>query len=117
MEEESFFSINRLVEFGMGVAIAQQMVKTMNESMTTMHIPGAMNPLQVPAPRFYYVVINGLQAGPFTDQDLAQLIAEQKIDKSTYIWKPGMSNWEIAERLPEILKIVALTPPPLPKNL
>ncbi len=117
MDDESFFSINRLVEFGMGVAIAQQMVKTMNESMTTMHIPGAMNQVQSPSPQFYYVIINGLQAGPFTEQDLARLITDQKIDKSTYIWKPGMFNWEIAERLPEILKIVALTPPPLPKNL
>ena len=71
MDDESFFSINRLVEFGMGVEIAQQMVKTMNESMTTMHIPGAMNQVQSPSPQFYYVIINGLQAGPFTEQDLA----------------------------------------------
>jgi hypothetical protein len=27
MNEDSFFSINRLVEFGMGLAVAQQMVK------------------------------------------------------------------------------------------
>jgi hypothetical protein len=42
MNEDSFFSMDRLVEFGMGMVIAQQMVKTMNQSITNMHIPGAM---------------------------------------------------------------------------
>ena len=32
MNEDSFFSINRLLEFGMGMALAQQMVNTMNNS-------------------------------------------------------------------------------------
>ena len=45
MDNNSFFSIDKLVEFGMGMAIAQQMVQTMNKSMVDMHIPGAMNPM------------------------------------------------------------------------
>ena len=32
--------------------------------------------------------------------------------KETYIWKPGMTSWQIAEKLPEILRLVALSPPP-----
>ena len=30
MNDQNFFSIDRLVEFGMSVAIAQQMVQSMN---------------------------------------------------------------------------------------
>jgi hypothetical protein len=117
MNDDSFFSINRLVEFGMGMAVAQQMVKTMNNAMTNMHIPGSMNPIQSAPLQFYYAIIEGKQAGPFSEQELSRLIAEKKIVKETYIWKPGLPNWIIAENLPEILKLVALTPPPFQQNV
>ncbi len=112
MNDDSFFSINRLVEFGMGMALAQQMVKTMNSAMTNMYVPGSMNQMQTAVPQFYYAMIEGNQSGPFSEQELSRLIAEKKIVKETYIWKPGLPNWEIAEKLPEILKLVALAPPP-----
>ncbi|MEI7507893.1 MAG: DUF4339 domain-containing protein [Flavobacterium sp.] len=111
MNDDSFFSINRLVEFGMGIAVAEQMVKTMNSAMTNMHVPGSMNPMQTAVPQFYYAIVEGNQAGPFSEQELSRLIAEKKIGKETYIWKPGLTKWEIAENFPEILKLVALTPP------
>ena len=116
MNDDSFFSTNRLVEFGMSIAIAQQMVQTMNSAMTTMHVPGYMNPMQNLAPQFYYAMIEGNQAGPFSEQELSRLITEKKIVKETYIWKPGLPKWEIAEKLPEILKLVSLAPPPFQQN-
>ncbi len=112
MNDDNFFSINRLVEFGMGMAVAQQMVKTMNQSMVNMHIPGAMNPLQTAQPQIYYSMIDGKQAGPFSEQELSRLIVERKIVKETYIWKPGMLKWDIAENVPDVLRLVALSPPP-----
>ncbi len=116
MDDDSFFSINRLVEFGMGMAVAQQMVNTMNNAMTNMHVPGSMNQIQTGAPSFYYAMIGGNQTGPFSEQELSRLIAEKKVTKETYIWKPGLPKWEIAEKLPEILKLVALAPPPFQQN-
>ncbi len=116
MNDDSFFSINRLVEFGMGLAVAQQMVKTMNSAMSNMQIPGSMNPMQTTAPQFYYAMLDGNQAGPFSEQELSRLIADKKIVKETYIWKPGLSNWVIAEKLPDVLKLVALAPPPFQQN-
>jgi hypothetical protein len=109
--ENSFYSIDRLVEFGMGIAAAQQMVKTMNHTMQNMHIPGSMNPMQTSPQTFYYAVLDGKQAGPFSEPELSRLISEKKIVKETYIWKQGMPNWEFAEKLPEVLKLVALAPP------
>ena len=115
MNDDSFFSINRLVEFGMGMAVAQQMVKTMNDAMNTMHVPGAMNTMQSPVQQFYYAMIEGKQAGPFSEQEMSKLISEKKIVMETYIWKPGLIKWELAENLPDILKLVALSPPPFQK--
>ena len=95
----------------MGIAVAQQMVKTMNEAIDNMRIPGAMNPL-TPPPQFYYAIIEGNTAGPFSMQELARLIIAKKVSAKTHLWKPGMPQWETAEKLPEILRLVALTPPP-----
>ena len=38
--DNNFNSIERLMEFGMGMAVAQQMVNTMNYAMTNMNVPG-----------------------------------------------------------------------------
>lgn len=113
MDDHSFFSINRLVEFGMSIAVAQQMVSTMNHTFTNMHIPGTMNQMQPAQQPFYYVVLDGQQAGPFSEQELARLITEKKVVKETFIWKPGFIRWEIAEKIPEVLRLVALSPPPM----
>jgi len=115
MGENNFYSIDRLVEFGMNIAIAQQMVKSMNDIMVNMHIPGVMNPLKDNTPlhgiQLFYVMIDGKQAGPFSETELARLIAEKKVVKETYVWMPGMKNWQIAENTPSVLRLVALAPP------
>ena len=117
MSENNFYSMERLIEFGMGIAVAQQMIKTMNDAMQNMHIPGTMNPMQATPQTFYYAMLDGKQAGPFSEQELSRLISEKKIVKETYIWKPSMPDWELAEKLPEILKLVALAPPPFEQNI
>ena len=47
---------------------------------------------------------------------MLKLVENKSINRHTYMWKPGMGNWEIAEQLPEVLKLVALLPPPIPKS-
>ena len=116
MDDSSFFSMDRLVEFGMGMTVAQQMVKTMNQSMTNMHVPGAMNPMEKSQQQFFYAMIEGKQAGPFSEQELARLIAEKKVLKETYVWMPSLPSWKMAEQVPEVLKLVALAPPPFKQN-
>ena len=115
MSENNFYSVDRLVEFGMSLAISQQMVKSMNDMMANMRIPGAMNPMHLntppEAPQIYYAMIEGRQAGPFSEPELARLIAEKKVVKETYVWIPGMKDWQLAENTPPVLRLVALAPP------
>ena len=115
MGENSFYSIDRLLEFGMSMAIAQQMVKSMNDMMANMRIPGAMNPMHSGAPQqgaqIFYAMIDGRQAGPFSEAECVRLIAEKKIVKETYVWIPGMKDWQLAENTPPVLRLVALAPP------
>jgi len=115
MDGNNFYSIDRLVEFGMSMAIAQQMVKSMNDVMANMHIPGTMNPMhaqvQQQPNQMFYAMLDGKQAGPFSETELARLIMEKKVVKETYIWMPGMKEWRLAENIPSVLRLVALTPP------
>jgi hypothetical protein len=112
-DESSFYSMDRLIEFGMSMAVAQQMVQTMNHTMQNMHIPGAGNPMPKPPERVYYAVLDGKQAGPFSETELARLLGEKKVSKETYVWYPGLREWKTAENVPEIVRLVALMPPPL----
>ncbi len=116
MDDNSFFSIDKLIEFGMGMAVAQQMVKTMNYTIDSMNSPGVMKQPFKNKQKFFYVMLQGKQAGPFSEQELVRLIADKKVVKETYIWLPNMPNWKMAEQIPEVLKMVALSPPPFQEN-
>ncbi len=117
MDDNSFFSMDRLLEFGLGMGIAQQMMKSMNESMKTMYVPGAMNPMEQPKQSLFFTVIDGNKVGPLSESELSRLISEKKVAKETYIWMPGMTHWKLAENVPEVLKLVALSPPPFEGNI
>lgn len=117
MDNDHFFSIDRLVEFGMSLAVSQQMVQMMNHTMQNMYIPGAMAPMQnqqnnaQTLPNIYYAIIEGSSAGPLSESEIIKLISNKQITKDTYVWKPGMTDWQKVESTPEVLKLVLLAPP------
>jgi hypothetical protein len=111
MSNDNFFSIDRLVEFGLGVAVAQQMAASMNKVLQSTSMPGAMTPM-AGMPQRFFAMLDGNQAGPFSEDELAKLISSGQVSRGTYVWKPGMSNWLQAEKVPDVLRIVALVPPP-----
>ena len=113
MNTDNFYSIDRLVEFGLGIGVAQQMVKSMNHALSNTYIPGTMNPMGAQRQSStFFVVLGEKQAGPFAEEELTRLIADGEVTKATYVWKPGMPKWDLAENVPEVLKLVALCPPP-----
>ena len=113
MDKSNFFSIDRLIEFGLGMGIARQMVGMMNQSMQSMYVPGSIQSMPSSIAQTYFVAINGQQVGPLNDSELSQLISQKKVTKDTLAWMPGMTGWKPIEQVPAILKLVALTPPPL----
>ena len=48
MDNNSIFSIDRLVEFGLGMGLAQQMVGMMNQYMQSMYVPGSIQSMPKP---------------------------------------------------------------------
>ena len=116
MNNESFYSIDRLVEFGMGMAMAQQMVKVMNETMRQMYVPGNIQTMPVAQPVTFYVAINGQQIGPISEIEFTQLVIKKQVTKDTLAWIPGMLTWKPIEQIPAILKVIAVAPPPIPQQ-
>lgn len=114
MNDNSFYSIDRLVEFGMGMAMAQQMVRVMNETMQTMYVPGAPNTISAPQPLTIYVGIDGTPLGPLSESEFVKMASEKKVTYSTLVWLPGMTGWKPIDQVLDILKLIALLPPPLP---
>ncbi len=112
----NFYSMDKLVEFGMSMAIANQMASSMNQTFNQMQVPGAGKTMPAATDNIYFAVIDGKQSGPYSLTELSRLIAEKKIVKETYVWKPGMAKWDLAENVDEVLRLVALTPPPLPTD-
>ena len=112
MNNDNFFSIDRLVEFGMSIAMAQQMVKMMNQTMNQMQTPGSVETIPQPA-LCIYVAIDGKPVGPVGEKEFMQFIFNKSITKDTLAWMPGMLAWKKICEVPAILKLVALAPPPL----
>ncbi len=111
-----FSSIDRLIEFGVGLSLAQQMVKTMNYAMNNTLVPGvnagttgqaAFAPAPAQATQ-WYTVVDDRQAGPLTDDEMTKLVANGSISDNTLVWRPGMTGWEMACNVPEINKILLL---------
>lgn len=116
MDDNSFFSVDKLVEFGLGMAMAQQMVGMMNQSMHQMFVPGSIQTMPSPPPVSHiYVALNGSPVGPLTEETFGQMVINKKVSKDTLAWLPGMVSWKTIGEIPSLLKIIALTPPPLVK--
>lgn len=112
MDDNSFFSVDRLLEFGMSMAVAQQMINTMNQAMREMHVPGAQNVMMPSPPQVYYAIVDSCQTGPLSDADMLMLINQHRINKDSYIWMPGMVAWKTAADVPSLMRLVAMAPPP-----
>jgi hypothetical protein len=118
MQNTGGFNVERLIEFGMSAAIAGQVIRTMNDTMgsTMQQWPASMKapaPVQTEPARLYYAALEGKQAGPFSETEIVRLIGDKRITKDSLVWHQGMAEWKKAEDVPEILRVIALSPPPL----
>lgn len=105
--DNSFESVDRLMEFGMSLAVAQQMTATVNQAIAGMHTAGADTPIKR-TEKEYYAIVDGLQIGPVTAKETEQLIKNGSITENTLMWSLGMDKWSQARFIPEILKYIML---------
>jgi hypothetical protein len=116
-DDNNFGSIERLIEFGMSMAVAQQMVQTMNHAMQNMNVP-TFKTTNVELPRSieFYALVNDIPQGPFTESQMREHMRSGEIKSSTMVWMSGMPNWLPAHLVPEVDRLLRLTPPPIGNN-
>ena len=100
----------------MGGAMGQQMAGMMQN--LGQQVQGGLN-TPPPMPNVqYHVSVNGQQAGPFTLPQLTQMAQSGQLTPQSYVWKPGMANWEQAANVQELASLfvppMPSTPPPPP---
>lgn len=103
-DDNSLF--DKMVEMGMGMAMASQIPKMMNQAMPD---AGGQTPPPIgQAGLQIYVGINGTQAGPFNEQELIALVQKKTLTAQSLVWKKGMRAWAPASQVPETGKLLLL---------
>lgn len=97
--ENNYSTIGDLMEFGMGLAVAQQMIRTMNNCVSN------LQSCNIPNTRNYYAIINNKQAGPLTEKNVKDYIKAGIISQYSLVWFFGLKGWSMALNVPEINKL------------
>ncbi len=105
--KNDFSSMERLMELGMSMAVAQQMTATMNHAIANMSTSGAGAP--IPNQVEYFVVVNGAQAGPLSENELKQLVDSKQVTADSLIWHRGLTAWKMVKEVPEANKWIVLS--------
>ena len=97
---------------GIGAAFNAQIQGIANQSMGIQTTGAQATPPPPPGgvPNISFQdSVNGQQYGPYQNNTMTQMAANRQITPSTYVWRPGMSQWLKADQCPELSGI--FTPP------
>jgi len=67
------------------------------------------------AGRQWYIAIDGETAGPYTDQQLGQMVGAGTVRADTFVWCNGMKDWVTAAEIQGLMPRARPTPPPPPR--
>ena len=101
----------------MGGAMGQQMAGMMKNMGQYWQQGQQAAPPPIPGQQ-YFIAVDGQQAGPFTTEQMPQLVQNGTLTMQTLVWKQGMPQWAAAQTLPELASLFAppagAVPPPIP---
>lgn len=90
---------DKVVEFGMGMAMCQQIPQMMNAATAA---SSQQAPPPLPKETVYFLAINGQKYGPYTVSQLQQFIPTGQVTGQTLVWCQGMPQWAPASTRPDI---------------
>lgn len=106
-----FNPVGVMTGLAVGGVMGGQMAGMMNSAGTMMQ-PPIMPP---PLPQVQYSInVNGQTMGPYPLAQLQELVRTGQMLPGTYVWKPGMANWESAGSIAELAALFATAAPPPP---
>lgn len=114
MDDDSKLSVNKMVEFAMGLSMASLFTKAMETAYNNTRWRDS-DLMQAPA-KYVYAIVGGVQKGPFSLGEVMQMIKSGDITPETYMWKPGMPEWKLAKDITDIAPGLEFMPPQSPKT-
>ncbi len=112
-DSHDYSALERLMEFGLGVGIAQQMVGTMNQVIQHTVRVGSPEAFRAADQQAFYVVVNGAVAGPWSRQQVQSALLTGTLARDTFVWTPGMAQWARSADV-GYFHMPVIAPPPLP---
>jgi len=104
-------SMSEMAGIGAGMAMAQMMSQNFagaNQSHSNSSVPPAP-----PSSQKWYIAQDGQSRGPFSKSQLIDMARSGQINRDTYLWRDGFSDWKRAEEAsPDIFSMVPPPPPP-----
>lgn len=97
-----------MMGMGIGGAMGNQMGGMMGRMTST---PPQLPPL---SGVLFHIALNGQQSGPFSIEQLKQMTLSGQFTSTHYVWKEGMSGWELASVITELTELFRAVPPPPP---
>lgn len=110
--ENNLNYIERLLEFGLEISIAQQMINSMNQTMSNMNIPGSAHTIEREH-KMWFVGIDGKSIGPLSETEIIRMLLSKDLNKDSLVWTYGMTSWKPIQDVPAILKLIIQLPPSL----
>ncbi|MBP3885799.1 MAG: SPFH domain-containing protein [Olsenella sp.] len=115
---DGFSPAGMMAGMAVGGTVAKGVADMMAEAMgSTMQATRSQTPPPIPRVQ-YNAVIDGKSAGPFSVEQLAEMLDKGMINRESFVWAPGMTDWTAAANVPELSKLfrqdAAQTPPPIP---
>lgn len=96
----------------MSLAVAQQMMQTMNHALSNMQTPLLKDTnMSSTVPKHFFALVNDIPQGPFTESELTGHIMSGRVLKDTMVWLQGMRSWMPADQVTDVNKLFALVPP------
>lgn len=70
-------------------------------------------PPPMPTQAMCHVAVNGVQQGPFPEQQLHQMVLQGQLTPDSLVWTAGMPAWAAANSVPSLSQFFGVMPPPL----
>lgn len=106
---------------GIGAGLGMAMAGRLAQSGPWGQAPAAPAPAapaaaQVPPPppgaKLWHLAKDGVTTGPFSRADLAGMAAAGQISGESYLWTPGVADWQRGREVSELADLFTAPPPP-----
>lgn len=104
------------VGMGMGFGVGNQMGNMFNQTQFNPNQQQQNNmntPPPPPMPATYFVAVNGQQTGPFSVQQLTQMVQSGQFSRESMVWTQGMAAWATAGQVTQLAPVFNSVPPPI----